>query len=481
MKKQVRLYLCLPILLAVLVLLSACKGGDGAETVPISLPIDPAPQAPSPLSAAERMEVGEFASQQEALGLEWDQFHQEFDEWSSGLTSCHESAAQNALRGFAATSSNVTKQARDLPRSRVTKEFADILIEAAEAEETAFRRLRDRWQPNNLSLFEVVEQERSNAARAQNEVKDLSTELREELEEASDPDDMQAREEFSATLDVISEDWEAFHDDYTGLVREAGRLTLTEILARLDQLIQQFDILLEAIDGLPTESAVEDLTETIQGAAEKEQTALTEIHDILAQAIESTAQASKATPEVGEDGVVDVTEAETETGHTVEPLLKAMVPVIDGTEETLEEVGGTIKEILDRNALEDLEKVQEFIRGYEGLIGEWVKLHQRYNDWRGADGECDRDQVLQSLGQFSTRIGELSRNVRDLPQSGYLLPMYNLLVEAAEREEGAIRTLRNSWQPFTVDAFIALDRERDTVSRLRREANIALQELLNRP
>ena len=167
--------------------------------------------------------------------------------------------------------------------------------------------------------------------------------MREELEEASDPDDMQAREEFSATLDVISEDWEAFHDDYTGLVREAGRLTLTEILARLDQLIQQFDILLEAIDGLPTESAVEDLTETIQGAAEKEQTALTEIHDILAQAIESTAQASKATPEVGEDGVVDVTEAETETGHTVEPLLKAMVPVIDGAEETLEEVGGTIK------------------------------------------------------------------------------------------------------------------------------------------
>ena len=89
--------------------------------------------------------------------------------------------------------------------------------------------------------------------------------------------------------------------------------------------------------------------------------------------------------------------------------------------------------------------------------------------------------MLQSLGQFSTRIGELSRNVRDLPQSGYLLPMYNLLVEAAEREEGAIRTLRNSWQPFTVDAFIALDRERDTVNRLRREANIALQELLNRP
>ena len=70
--------------------------------------------------------------------------------------------------------------------------------------------------------------------------------------------------------------------------------------------------------------------------------------------------------------------------------------------------------------------------------------------------------------------------VRDLPKSGYLLPMYNLLVEAAEREEGAIRTLRNSWQPFTADAFIAVERERDEVNSLRREAGLALQELLDR-
>ena len=68
--------------------------------------------------------------------------------------------------------------------------------------------------------------------------------------------------------------------------------------------------------------------------------------------------------------------------------------------------------------------------------------------------------MLQSLNEFNIRIGELVRRVRNLPQTGYLLPMYNLLVEAAEREEGAVRALRNSWQPFTVDAFIAVDRER---------------------
>ena len=88
--------------------------------------------------------------------------------------------------------------------------------------------------------------------------------------------------------------------------------------------------------------------------------------------------------------------------------------------------------------------------------------------------------MLQSLDQFNLRIGELGRKVRDLPQSSYLLPMYTLLVEATEREEGAIRTLRNSWRPFTVDAFKAVDQERVNANRLRRQAGIGLQELRDR-
>ena len=78
-------------------------------------------------------------------------------------------------------------------------------------------------------------------------------------------------------------------------------------------------------------------------------------------------------------------------------------------------------------------------------------------------------------------MGELGRKVRGLPQSSYLLPMYNLLVEAAAREEGAIRALRNSWRPFTVDAFKAVDQERLNANRLRRQADTGLQELRDRP
>ena len=127
-----------------------------------------------------------------------------------------------------------------------------------------------------------------------------------------------------------------------------------------------------------------------------------------------------------------------------------------------------------------MQDLQEFADKFEIVLPAWAAFHEQYNDWRRTEGGCNRAEVLQALGQFNLRMTEISRQVRDLPQSGYLLPMYNFLVEAAERERGTIRALRNSWRPFTVDAFIAAERERDNADRLRREASIALEELLSR-
>ena len=114
------------------------------------------------------------------------------------------------------------------------------------------------------------------------------------------------------------------------------------------------------------------------------------------------------------------------------------------------------------------------------LRAEWNAFHQRYDDWWQKEGGCDRESVHRDLGQFRLRSSELSRAVRDLPQSSYLLPIYNLLTEAAAREEASIRTLTNSWQPFAIDPFKPADQERVIAERLRRQATITLQELRER-
>ena len=473
MKARFVSYLLLPAALLLLALVLACRGTS--ETIPVTLPTDSPPaQSAKPLSDSDRKAVDEFIKQQQAVGQEWDQFHQEFDQWRAGLTSCHRSSVQEALQDFAVGFNTVTEQARDLPRTSVTRELANTLIAAAEAEEAAFRQLRDRWQPNNISLFEVVEQQRSEAARAQKEVEDLAMELLEKFEKAADPEELEAMDEFAAAFDVIRDDWKKFHDDYDSLLQDAAGLDDAAILARLEQLIEQFSAVVEAIEGLPTPDVAEDIIEMLQEAAEAELDVLISVSEAFAAALQP-APAPDDESETG-DGSAPMMEGG-DSGEKMGQVLDAMSAVIEGSEMLLKEIRKSIKTILDDDPQEKLEDVQDFNNEYESLLAEWDAFHQRYNDWRRTEGGCDRTEVLQALGQFSIRIDELGRQVRDLPESGYLLPMYTLLVEAVEREEGAIRALRNSWQPFTVDAFIAVDQERDNANRLRREASIGLQEL----
>ena len=470
MKKRIVSYIFLPALLLMLGLVLACSGGASRETVPVTLPTDATPLSPRPLSTSDLMAVEEFELQRQAVGQEWDQFHQDFDQWRAGLTTCHRNAVREALKDFAASFNAVTERARELPRTSVSREYADMFIAAAEAEELAFRQLRDRWQPNSLSLFEAVEQQRSESALAQRTVQDQVAELQKELEKAIDPERLQAIEEFSEALVAISDAWDDYHDDYAGLLKESASLDNATVFNRLNQLIEQLDEVVDSIDRLTAADATKDMIGELQKVADAEQAALANTQKVVQQAIAATSEMSNepATPE-----------PET-SSQTIAPLLKAPQSAIKKSQATLRGVDLTIEDELDGSAEEDLQDVQEFADGYESLLAEWDAFHLGYNSWRRTEGGCDRTEVLEDLSQFHIRIGELGRNVRDFPQSGYLLPMYNLLLEAVEREEGAVRTLRTSWQPFTVDAFIAVDRERDNANRLRREASIALEELTDR-
>ena len=234
-----------------LTLLLACGRTDSPATVPAPLPPDSTPQSVRPLSASDLKAIDEFVERQQTVSQEWDQFHREFDRWRADLASCHRSAVQEALQDFAVDFNAVTELARDLPRASLEGELADMLIAAAEAEEAAFRQLRDRWQPNSPSLFETVEQQRSKAAHAQKEVEDLATALQEKLEKATDPEELLAMEEFDTAFDLVRKDWDEFHDDYADLSQEAGSMDNAEVLFRLEQLMRELDAVLEAVDRLP--------------------------------------------------------------------------------------------------------------------------------------------------------------------------------------------------------------------------------------
>ncbi len=343
MKTRPDIRLVLAAFVLVLATVAACSRSDGPTPEATSLPEAPVSTG-TPGLVPDQATASDFATQQEAIGQDWAQIRHDIDSWRGDLVVCDSTAAQSALNGFAADFNSVTELARDLPSTPSTREMADLLVTAAEGEAAAFRQLRDRWQPNGVALFELVEERRAAAARAQR-------------------------------------------------------------------------------------------------TAEAE---------MVAAARSDSEEASPHAPEPSTTPMADA--------PTLEPTVVEQEPAMPHRTEDFEAFG----------------------RAYQNLLAEWDAFHQLYDEWHSTEGGCDRGAVIQAIDRFSLRMGEIAQRVRVLPQTGYLLSIQALLVEAAERETSAMKALRTSWQPFASDPFRLVEQERANADRLRHQASISLQEFLER-
>ena len=249
-----------------LLLLVACNQPDTSP--PEILPAEVQPLASAtPLPASAQSEINDFVNQQQTIDEQWDQIRVEFDQWRAELTSCHPNSVHEALNDFAVTFNDVTEQARNLTRAQSTRELADTLIVAAEAEETALRQLRDGWQPNNVALFEEVEQRRSDASHAQKDAQDRAIELRAALEDGIAPE---STDEFAQSFELVNNDWQTVHDEYKNLRDTAEGLEPADVIAGLDQLVEKFTLVVDALDELPVQTGAESTVEALQSAAQAE-------------------------------------------------------------------------------------------------------------------------------------------------------------------------------------------------------------------
>ena len=244
-----------------------------ACTAPAAQEPEASPPSASPETMATRapaMEpppLGEFNEQRQSVNEAWDQIHSDFDQWRADLTMCHPTTMTEALGGFAIEFNSVTEAARDLTRTKTTGEFADTLITAAENEETAFRQLRDRWQPGNVSLFENVETQRNLASQAQRQAKDMALELRATLEETADPEEI---EEFTEAFEAIQQDWEDAHSEYGKLSDGAADDEISDVIEALGALTKKVEAIAADVDELPSLKGGKDAIKALEKAAEAE-------------------------------------------------------------------------------------------------------------------------------------------------------------------------------------------------------------------
>ena len=521
------------------ILMAAACGSDEAspssDGVPAATPevlatitaqartVDRGTPTPTAVPAVARAVALEFDAAHRAISDDWDQFHADYDSWRAGLVACTANSVRSSLQGFAGRFAEITEDARALPRPEVVRELANTLIQATEQEEEALRQLRDTWQPGEIVITAAP-------ALAQEDLEDESEQLdssnspatvfvfeqfdiaraaassrRQEVEDAlsdrevrTTPAAVASVGEFVATFNAIDPAWDEFHRQYDLLRSEEGQLSSAETVSRLGLLIDRFRDIVVTIRQLPTTLTTRPVADRLAQAAENEDLALRSLRDTFKLGEESPAgataepadspepvESSGADQEMGEG---DSTSSEGNPGTEGGVIFTVIDPTLfDAFDAQLVDTNRArlsarriLEDILEDISEETQAEVKDFTGPYKLFLRDWDSFHTEYNEWRRTEGGCDRSKATEILARFTVSFSKIASAARGLPAATVLRPLGEILVEAAEREERALRELSNTWRPNDAEVFQTLDQERSSAAKLRRQVTTGIQELLER-
>ena len=408
---------------------------------------------PTPVPPKERALLLEFATGRIAVAQDWDSFHSGFDSWRDGLVACTATAVETKLRQFAGQYDAITQGAHSLSRGSTTiRPLADRLIEAAEREEGALKILRDGWQPGDPSLFDLVDRERSEVLAIRKEVQDqLSA-----LQEGTSPETRQRVTAYSSAFSDLASDWDAFHRLYDSFRAREEDLTSLE---PLNILMDQLRTIVASIGALPSSEDTQAVTRFLSQAAQEEDLLLRELRGSFVK-------------------------VETDDGDELfvpreESLLAAFDAKVVETNAIRDVAKQGLTKVQEASSELNQTAIAKFDREYGPHRQAWTDFNGSYDLWRITEGGCDRTRAFKELANFAADFSLLAGRVRELPRATFLRPVAEILVEAAESEELALRELRGSWQPFDSSVYDDLERERVASGRLRRQVTAGVQDLLD--
>ena len=433
---------------------------------------------PTAVPAGARTAAQEFAHGNQAISERWEKFHSDFDGWREGLVACSPGSVQAALGGFAGRFAEVTESARSLPRAAVVRALSDKLIQAAEQEEKALRLLRDTWQPGlttiapasgevsrkaasgesngskslaTASPFEGVDIARSSASILRQEVADALGDWAEKTK----PSSLAEVDAFAALFRKLEASWDQFHLDYDALGSQSGGLASDQTVAGIGGLVDQFRNIVGAVRGLPTTIASHEVAQILAQAAQEE--------DLSLRKLRGTIQIAAANPESQIRTAFDAFDTQLVASNAARLQAKQKLALV-----------------LNDVSRDTAGLVAEFTKQYNFLLLDWDDFHKKYDEWRRTEGGCNRSAAIEKLGQFTVTFSKIASDTRDLPAAAVLRPMVEILVEAAEREERALRELRNTWHPYDAEVYKTMDQERRLAGKLRRQVAVGIRELFER-
>lgn len=99
------------------------------------------------------------------------------------------------------------------------------------------------------------------------------------------------------------------------------------------------------------------------------------------------------------------------------------------------------------------ERLSKLLAQTRTLGQEWDDFHDSYDEGRRTNGGCEQGQALDALGQLAADFGQTVDNVRALPSGPLVRGMGETLLQAAELEQAAVQSLRETWRSLDISAI----------------------------
>ena len=441
---------------------------------------------PTPVPEGVRRELLAFAAGHRSTSEDWDKFHQEMDQWRDDVVACVPASFESALDAFAGRALGIAQTARSLDRLPNIDSLAARLTALAEREQFAFATLSSDWTPETgLSsdsssqepgLFQQFASVRSSVDLERGKIAQSISARRTSLDGST----LTAIESFADSMEILDSNWDNFHHDYDAFRVEQVELGDDAAATRLGDLLTQFGSIVDRVQDLPDTLLTRDIADRLADAADGEQLLLRR----LLGAIGGDGTVIELVP-VLPDGLAESEPANGETdfskltldGATIFDVFDTQITVVNRLRRALRNELSDARASLTESGQENL---SIFASQARDLEREWDEFHSSYDDWRRTNGGCNQGQALQALGQLAADFSQTVRDVKDLPSLPLVREMGNILIQAAEREEAAVLSLRESWRSLDTSAFGRYTADRSFAETLRREVDLGLQDLLAR-
>lgn len=255
---------------------------------------------------AQQALVAEAAQRVRTLLPEWERFQQEFDGWRQGLEACTPETRRRDLRGFATRFySEVSTRANALAPPPPAQKAADLLSKAVAKEETALRRLAEKWAPGDSEAFLDYETARADADLLRRQSLQALEEARRpptptpaptpspeatttplaqptptpaQSTPIATPADREM-EAFAQGMEAVRSAWEAFRASYDAWRQRDGDCNREGVRKELLRFAEGFRAIHTQATALPKAPAVRVVADLLAQAAEREAQALATLRD----------------------------------------------------------------------------------------------------------------------------------------------------------------------------------------------------------